>query len=377
MNILQICANYPPVQGGHGIYARNLSMKLIKYGVNTNILTYKPKSFNESEQNDTLNVQRIRAFNFKSIEYPIYDPTILYYIHKIVKDNDINVINSHTRFFTSTYFASLYRKINKNIIFVHTEHGAGPLIHKNKIVSSICNIYDSTFGKTAIKTADIPIAVGPSSKNFLRKLGCEREIEIIPNSIDCSKYEKFSKRSRNNKENQIIITYIGRLVISKGISDLMMVFSKIELNYNAVLWIVGTGPDERYFKLLAKKLNIDNIKFFGFRNDIGEILSATNIFVNPSFYDSVPTTLLEAGCIGTRVVSTNVGDVPFILGHDYKYIYEVNDLELMEKHIRNIINESDFTDHHLQKRVCKYFDWGINCKKYLKLLEQKVNEKIL
>lgn len=368
MNILQICANYPPVASGFGKYAQNLSVELSDQGVNSIILTFKPNNFNTEKLNDKLDIKRIKAFNIKSIEYPIYDPTILYHIHKIVKEKDIDVINSHTRFFTSTYFASLYKKINKNITFVHTEHGAGPLIHKSKAVTSICNIYDSTFGKWAIKTADIPIAIGPKSRDLLKKLDCRKEIKIIPNSINCSEFERSSKHPKYEKQDKIIITYIGRLVESKGVADLIRIFSQIEDNYDIKLWIVGKGPDEDNFKKLAKSLHIKNVDFLGFRQDIPNILSMTDIFVNPSHYDSVPTTILEAGCTGTRVISTSVGDIPYILGDDYPYMYDVNYSNMLKEFLIQIIEESDFKANELRQRVYERFNWKINSKKYLDLL---------
>jgi glycosyltransferase involved in cell wall biosynthesis len=203
MNILQICANYPPIPGGHGIYAQNLSLELSQMGVNTRVLTFNPKNISNATLVDKLPVTRVNALFLNSIEYLVYDPTLISQISKIVKNNEIDVINSHTRFFTSTFFAALYKKLNKNILFVHTEHGAGSLVHKNRFVSLICNLYDSSFGKWAIKAADIPIAIGPSSMNFMRKLGCENEIEIIPNSINSITFEKFSKLSPKNQSEKI------------------------------------------------------------------------------------------------------------------------------------------------------------------------------
>jgi len=373
MNILQICANYPPVPGGLGIYAKNLSIELFKLGIDTTILTFKPKNFNTINPDIELDVKRIKVLNLKLLEYPVYGPTILSHINNIVKEKEIDVINSHTRFFTSTYFASLYKKMNEKITFVHTEHGAGPLIHKNRAVSSLCNMYDSTFGKWAIKTADIPIAVGPSSKEFLKKLGCEKKIEIIPNSINCSEFERLSKESPQKKCDEIIITYIGRLVKSKGVHDLIKIFSEIENNYDVRLWIVGSGPDEESFKNLAKALHIKNLDFLGVRNDIPNILSMTNIFVNPSYYDSVPTTILEAGCIGTRVISSNVGDAVFILGDDYPYVYDVNSLDVLKKYLIQVIEESDFKDNKLKNQIHKYFNWEINSKKYTDILNYKLH----
>lgn len=372
MNILQICANYPPVASGYGIYAQNLSLELTKYGVKTIVLTFKPNNNNNNDDaQGLLNIKRINAFNIKSIEFPIFYPTILYHIHKIVKENDIEVINSHTRFFTSTYFASLYKIINKDVIFCHTEHGAGELVHKSRLVSLICNKYDSTFGKWAIKAADIPIAIGPTSKNYLEKLGCKKDIEIIPNSVNFTQFQKRAKESVLIKQEEIIITFIGRLVESKGVSDLIKAFSRIEKDFNVKLWIVGSGPDENKLKFLAKKLNISKIEFLGFRLDIAEILNITDIFVNPSYYDSVPTTVLEACCLGIRVVSTNVGDIPFILGENYNYLYNIGYINILEKHIRDIIEKSDFNAQYLEKRIETHFNWEINARKYISILENK------
>lgn len=372
MNILQICANYPPVSSGYGVYAQNLSLELSKYGVNTTVLTFNPKHINSNEIKDKLPVKRINAFVLDSIEYPLYDPTILKHIDEIIKEYDIDVINSHTRFFTSSFFAALYRKFSNNILLVHTEHGAGPLLHKNGFVSSICNLYDSVFGKWMIKSADVPIAIGPSSMNFMRKLGCTKEIEIIPNSINCTEFENSSKMAPKSSSEGIIITYIGRLVESKGISDLIRVFSEIENNYDIELWVVGNGPDESEIQELTKSLKIRNIKFLGFRTDIAKILATTDIFVNPSHYDSVPTTVIEAGCIGRRVVATNTGDIPYIVGDDYPYLYDAGSLSSLKDHLIQIIEGSDFKDYSLRGRINKQFNWETNSKKYLGLISSHI-----
>jgi glycosyltransferase involved in cell wall biosynthesis len=367
MNILQICANYPPIPGGHGVYAQNLSLELSKNGVNTSVLTFNPKNITSKNIIDKLHVIRVNAVFLNSIEYPIYEPTIMSQISKIVKDNEIDVINSHTRFFTSTFFAALYRKINNHVLFVHTEHGSGPLIHKSKFVSSVCGIYDSVFGKYAIKSADVPIAIGPSSMNFMKQLGCNKEIELIPNSICCSEFDKTAKKPIR-EDKTIVITYIGRLVESKGVADLIRVFSELEKCYDVKLWIVGSGPDESRFKGLVSSLKINNVEFFGFRNDIQNILSMTDIFVNPSHYDSVPTTILEAGCLGTRVIASNVGDTSYIVGDHYPYLYDPDSLDTLRDHLVEIINRSDFRSNKLKKRIHDMFNWETNSKRYIELL---------
>lgn len=372
MNILQICASYPPILGGHGVYAQNLSLELSQMGVNTYVLTFNPKNISNTTPVDKLPVKRVNAFFLSSIEYPVYEPTLISQISNIVKNYEIDVINTHTRFFTSTFFAALYRKLNKDVLLVHTEHGAGPLVHKSKLVCSICNFYDSTIGKWSIQSADVAIAIGPSSKKFMQFLGCQKDIKIIPNSINCSEFEKLSQKV-NMSDETIVITYIGRLVESKGVSDLIHVFSEIEKHYDVKLFIVGKGPDESKFRQLVSLLKINNVEFLGFRSDIANILSVTDIFVSPSHYDSVPTTILEAGCLGKRVVVSNVGDVSYIVGDDYPYLYDMNSLSTLKNHLIKIIEESDFKAKRLQQRVHNMFNWDRNSKEYLKLLMNQMN----
>lgn len=371
MNILQICANYPPVPGGSGMYTQNLSLELLKSDINVTVLTFKPNKKDLRSSDGILNIKRVEAFDIDSIEYPIFYPSLLFHIHKIVKDNNIDVINSHTRFFTSTHFAALYKKLNNKITFVHTEHGAGPLVHKNRIISSLCNMSDNTLGKFAVQAADIPIAIGPSSKNFLISLGCKKEINIVSNSINCSEFEKLpvEKRDRNQR---VKITYIGRLVESKGVHKLIKVFSDIEKKYDAELCIVGSGPEEDNLRRLVKSLHVNNIEFLGFRNDIRNILSTTDIFVNPSSYDSVPTTILEAGCLGIRTISTNVGDIRHIVGNDYSYLYDANSTDMLKEKLEEAIRKSDFKDNKLKERIYEYFDWKVNTKKYIDIINKNV-----
>lgn len=70
--------------------------------------------------------------------------------------------------------------------------------------------------------------------------------------------------------------------------------------------ICGTGPKLDYLQHLSAKLGIeDRTHFLGYRTDMKDILSASDIFVMPSFREGVPRSILEAmdlslPCIGSR-----------------------------------------------------------------------------
>ena len=53
----------------------------------------------------------------------------------------------------------------------------------------------------------------------------------------------------------------------------------------------------------------------GYREEVAPILAAADMFVFPSFYDALPTVLMEAMAAGLPVVATNTGGIPEIIEH--------------------------------------------------------------
>ena len=78
-----------------------------------------------------------------------------------------------------------------------------------------------------------------------------------------------------------------------------------------MLIIVGDGVLMDGLKTQVKELGIgNNVKFLGWRYDIPEILSVSDVFVLPSVTECFPITILEAMSVGIPVVATKVGGVP-------------------------------------------------------------------
>lgn len=58
------------------------------------------------------------------------------------------------------------------------------------------------------------------------------------------------------------------------------------------------------------QLGLDNIKFFGRRTDIPEILSSSAIYVLPTINDNFPISIIEAMFSRQAIVTTNCGGIP-------------------------------------------------------------------
>ena len=94
------------------------------------------------------------------------------------------------------------------------------------------------------------------------------------------------------------------------------------------------GEEKNKIENEAKKLNIDSrIFFLGIRNDVGELLSAMDLFILPSIYEGAPLSLIEAQTNGIdAIVTSNISKEVLINDN-------VIPLELIEEKWVNRIEE--------------------------------------
>ena len=109
----------------------------------------------------------------------------------------------------------------------------------------------------------------------------------------------------------IVVSYIGRLVEGKGLDCLLQAAMQVLTgNERFVFLVVGMGSLRASLQSLADELGIGSqVIFTGYREDIPEILSATDLLVLPSLSEGLPLSLMEAMAAGKPVVATAVGGI--------------------------------------------------------------------
>ena len=133
----------------------------------------------------------------------------------------------------------------------------------------------------------------------------ENNFEILPNGFHTNDFA-FSEKNRNvirNKlgiKNQLVIGHIGRINKQKNQEYLLDIFEAVAaIQENAILLIVGTGPDEDKIKARLKEHPYKNrIILYGETDNPTAFYSAMDMFVFPSRYEGLPVVLLEAQISG-------------------------------------------------------------------------------
>jgi glycosyltransferase involved in cell wall biosynthesis len=141
--------------------------------------------------------------------------------------------------------------------------------------------------------ADAFITYGTHAKTFLINLGIQAEkIRIAFNGIETDNIlinknkilnEAKSIRLKYAKSDDLIFIYVGGLIVSKKILELIDQFNFLNRRYsNIKLWIIGDGTLRNIVQLKLEKLANENIKYFGrIINDVDNYFAASDCLVLP------------------------------------------------------------------------------------------------
>ncbi|MCJ8211009.1 glycosyltransferase family 4 protein [Mucilaginibacter sp. RS28] len=125
--------------------------------------------------------------------------------------------------------------------------------------------------------------------------------------------EQFVKDADFKKNNSIpddhqVLLFAGRLIAEKGVFEVVNAFSKIKDSVNAVLMIVGWGPEEDALKQLVASEHLeDRIKFTGFiqEQEMNSYYANCDVLVFPTYFpEGFPMVLFNAIASGMPVITT-------------------------------------------------------------------------
>ena len=166
------------------------------------------------------------------------------------------------------------------------------------------------------------IAVSEVTRKHFISLGMKPEKVItLHNGISVERFQhNFAEMRAYRKElgfddGDFVLVTVAVLREQKGIQNMIRAIPSLLNKFPNVRYaIVGDGDYRNPLEELANLLHVDDkISFLGYRNNIPEVLAASDLFVFPTLNDALPTVLLEAMATGLPIVASRVGGVPEII----------------------------------------------------------------
>lgn len=110
-------------------------------------------------------------------------------------------------------------------------------------------------------------------------------------------------------------TMVGIMRPDKGHEQLLDAVHLMSADTNLQFAILGDGPLRGELEDQARHLRLgpDRVVFAGFREDVAEVLSASDFVVHPTLDDALPTALLHALAAGRPIVASDTGGIPEIV----------------------------------------------------------------
>ena len=161
------------------------------------------------------------------------------------------------------------------------------------------------------------VSIGTNVMRDLLKAGIGAEYKfhvIFPGLQDLQSLSKIQACNELGLDQEkIYIVFVGRLARIKRPDRLIEIASELRTDYPHVyILVAGAGELFDSVKSEAESRNLP-ITFYGWRNDIARILSASDIAILCSDNEGIPLTLIQAAQAGLPIVSTNVGSVDDIV----------------------------------------------------------------
>ena len=171
---------------------------------------------------------------------------------------------------------------------------------------------------------------GLVKESFLK----EYPVQVINNTINEDIFKPTQSNFRNEyglEDKHIVLGVAVRWESTKGFPDMLLLRKKLDESY--VIVMVGLTKDQ--FKLLpAGVIGIERTQN---QQQLAEIYTAADVFVNPTHQDNYPTVNLEARACGTPVVTYNVGGSPESAG--YEHVVQENDIDALAREIKSILRK--------------------------------------
>jgi glycosyltransferase involved in cell wall biosynthesis len=160
--------------------------------------------------------------------------------------------------------------------------------------------------------ADVTVAVcnAVAERHSDARAVSKKRLRVIPNGVDTRVFRPDAElRERTRRElglgTEFAWLAVGRLMWKKGYETMLRAFAE---EGRGLLLIAGSGPQEKELEELAGELGV-HARFLGPRDDVPELMAASDGFVQSSMVEGLPLALLEAGASGLPAVVSDAGGV--------------------------------------------------------------------
>jgi glycosyltransferase involved in cell wall biosynthesis len=194
----------------------------------------------------------------------------------------------------------------------HLLHGV-PYVLTRRVTHPV---RDNFFNRLCYRSAKAAVAISSPIAAHLRQRGWT-SVRTIPSALARLPHDPtHAAELRARYRGKFVIGHAGALVDAhKGQREVITAARLLRDRAPDVHFLMlGDGPDGA--ALRAESRDLPNMEWLGFRNNLGDYLAALDLFVFPSRYEGLGSTLLDVMDFSVPIIASDVDGIPDIVVHE-------------------------------------------------------------
>ncbi len=376
MRVALVGDEYYPDGGGAARYAFELSLQLVKLGMETVVITHAHPGQPEEEEIAGVKIKRVQGF---VLRHPHRAASLLLFrrCHKYILDTGFDIIHA----------LDIYSTMSQQVVRFAHKHRIPCVITCHTVMDSPFLTFLQRFIGLTLSKADRVIAVSQAAARFAHSLGFPQDrITVVYNGVDLScfngRVDASMMRSQLGIGDAPLVVTASRLIKRKSPGLLISAFAKVlKVIPDAKLVIAGSGREEDNLSRQIKGLNItDSVFMVGElpKEKVAQLMAAADVFALPSKMESFGLALVEASAAGVSVVCSNSGGVPEVFQDGFNaLLYPPGDDEAMAQAIIRLLRNKKLakTIGANATETASRFAWEVTARQIVRVYEDVLQKR--
>lgn len=260
-----------------------------------------------------------------------YSPIKIFKLWRIMQHYDI----VHTHNTASQIFAAI-ASVFCSVFLVTTEHNTSNRRRDWKW-------YPLWIDKWMYNQYKMIICISNQAEINLRKsIGkCKAEITTIFNGIDVAWYHSAKPNMSLRNSDRFVVVMVAGFRYQKDQDTLIKAMRHLDKG-KFELWLVGDGERRQSLELLVESEEVSGqVRFFGLRSDIPEILHTADVIVMSSHFEGLSLSNIEGMSVGKPFIASDVDGLREIT-KGYGVLFPHGNDEALANEIKKIAEDQSY-----------------------------------